>query len=414
MDEPTLPDAVIATGRPCPTCEHRYAEVLHSQRFVLQQDKALATAYDVVACRRCGMAYADTPVKQRDYDDMYTRQSRYAAGPAAHASDSDRDTSRFMDVAAGVARMVSNPSARIVDIGCANGQLLSALRKKGFDNLIGVDPSPACVRAAAMVPGARAFVGSLFALPDGEAPYDLAILSHVLEHVRDLRGALAVVGRSLAPGGVLYVEVPDASRYAEFAWSPFQDFNSEHINHFSLVSLANLLRQCGYRPERSASKTILSAPGMPYPAISWFAVLNDGPAHPIEPDPQLKYRLQEYVRVSARLLREINDRLEAALGDGRRAIVWGTGELTAKLLADTALARANVVAFVDSNPVNQGKLLHGLPILAPEQLVSGDDVIVVASILHHDGIVRAIRRHGLRNPVLAVTAPPDGYQAVGS
>jgi len=35
-------------------------------------------------------------------------------------------------------------------------------------------------------------------------------------------------------------------------------------------------------------------------------------------------------------------------------------------------------------------------------LPSGDDVIVVASILHHDSIVGAIRDLGLRNPVLGL------------
>jgi SAM-dependent methyltransferase len=413
MDVTTLRDAAITTGRQCPVCEHGHAEVLHSQRFVLQQDKALASSYDVVVCECCGMAFADTPVTQREYDDLYARQSRYASGPAAHAADNDRDSGRFRAVAADVAQIVSNSSARIVDIGCANGQLLAALRERGFENLIGVDPSPACVQAARTIPSVRAFVGSLFALPDGGGTYDVAVLSHVLEHVRDLGAALRLVAKSMASGGLLYVEVPDASRYAEFAWSPFQDFNSEHINHFSLVSLANLLRRCGFRPERSASKTILSAPGMPYPAISWFARCDDGAAQTIEPDRELKPRLEEYVRVSALLLREIDARLQAALGDGRRTIVWGTGELTAKLLADTALASANIVAFVDSNPVNQGKRLQGLPILAPGQVASSDDVIVVASILHHESILNAIRRQGLRNPVLTVTAPSGLSRAVG-
>ena len=79
---------------------------------------------------------------------------------------------------------------------------------------------------------------------------------------------------------LLYVEVPDASRYADFAWSPFQDFNSEHINHFSLISLDNLLRQCGFRPLRLAAKEILSAPDMPYPAIYGFGHAGRAPCRP--------------------------------------------------------------------------------------------------------------------------------------
>ena len=36
----------------------------------------------------------------------------------------------------------------------------------------------------------------------------------------------------LKTNGVLYIEVPDATAYVEFLYSPFQDFNTEHINHF--------------------------------------------------------------------------------------------------------------------------------------------------------------------------------------
>jgi len=32
---------------------------------------------------------------------------------------------------------------------------------------------------------------------------------------------------------IVYIEVPDAARYIDFLYSPFQDFNTEHINHLS-------------------------------------------------------------------------------------------------------------------------------------------------------------------------------------
>jgi SAM-dependent methyltransferase len=390
------------TTRECPVCDRRQAERLHSQRFVLPDEKNLAAVYDVVVCVRCGAAFADTPVSQRRYDELYARQSRYAAGPAAHASDNDRDTARFQEMAAEIARILPARNSRILDIGCANGQMLAALSALGYTTLCGTDPSPACVEQAGAIPGVRAHVGSLSSIPKHGAPYDLVILSHVLEHVRDVKPAFQYVKRFMSDGALLYVEVPDASRYAQFAWSPFQDFNSEHINHFSLASLTNLLRQCGLLREHAAAKNILSAPGMPYPAIYAFACVDkEGPAA-IEKDLALKGALLEYVRVSTRLMADIDARLTSTLGGGAPVIVWGTGELTAKLLADTVLARANVVGFVDSNPINQGRLLRGLPIQAPADLKSGDEIIVAASILHYASIVQAIRALGLRNPVLGL------------
>ncbi len=388
------------TLRECPVCGHRQAEPLHSLHFVLTEDKNLAPACDVVACDRCGTAFADTPVTQREYDDLYAKRSRYAAGPAAHSTVNERDIGRFRDMAMEIESVVPDRSSRIADIGCANGQMLSALSALGYRCLTGVDPSPACVQHVNRIPGVEAFVGSLSDLASARQPFDIIVLSHVVEHVRDLKPALAHVQAHLNSAGIVYVEVPDASRYVDFVWSPFQDFNSEHINHFSLTSLANLLRRAGFAPFRSGSKEILSAPGMPYPAIFWFARRDPEAGSEIEKDPDLRDRLLDYVRVSKRLMHDIDTRLREALPDGAPVIVWGTGELTAKLLADTELGRANLVAFVDSNPINQGQRLRGLPILPPQELRSSGTTIVVASILHHDSIAAAIRDLGLQNPVL--------------
>jgi SAM-dependent methyltransferase len=396
--------SIIATSRPCPVCDHRKGEVLHAQQFVLPEDQKLAAGYNVVVCETCGGAFADTPVTQRRYDELYSEKSRYAAGPAAHASDSDRDTARFRDMAAEISRRVPDRSACIVDVGCANGQMLAALREHGFSNLIGVDPSPACAQQTAALPGVKAYAGSLTQMPEGVGPYDVIILSHVLEHVRDVKASLIYLKRLVQGNALFYVEVPDASRYVDFAWSPFQDFNTEHINHFSLVSLDNLLRQCGLRPVHAAAKEILSAPGMPYPAIYCFAGVDESVPATLEKDVELKQRLLAYIRVSAELMDVINTGLKANLRNGAPVIVWGTGELTAKLLAGTALQHANIVRFVDSNPINQGRVLRGIPIVPPSELKSSDDIILVASILHHEAIVRAVRALGLKNPVLRLTS----------
>ena len=85
--------------------------------------------------------------------------------------------------------------------------------------------------------------------------------------------------------------MPDASRYVDFAWSPFQDFNSEHINHFSLVSLANLLRQCGLRPLHAGGEGDPVGSGDAVPAIYAFAQVDASVPATLEKDVALKERL---------------------------------------------------------------------------------------------------------------------------
>lgn len=71
-----------------------------------------------------------------------------------------------------------------------------------------------------------------------------------------------------------------------------------------------------------------------------------------------------------------------------------------KLLAETSLASAQIVAFVDGNPVNQGQILRGVPILAPEEIEDLKDPIMVASKLHQQAIVNRIRQLELSNKVV--------------
>jgi hypothetical protein len=64
------------------------------------------------------------------------------------------------------------------------------------------------------------------------------------------------------------------------------------------------------------------------------------------------------------------------------------------------LARADIVAFVDNNPINQGKILFGKPILQPQELVKMNSPILLATLLHHDSIAKQIREMGLRNEIV--------------
>ena len=72
-------------------------------------------------------------------------------------------------------------------------------------------------------------------------------------------------------------------------------------------------------------------------------------------------------------------------------MVWGTGQLTMKLLTETSLGHARIAAFIDGNPINQGRTLHGVRIVAPGALGAIDKPVLVASTIHFEAISRTIR-----------------------
>jgi SAM-dependent methyltransferase len=394
----------LSPARACPICESTRADRLQEMRFALPDGHPLADHYDVVCCEQCGFVYADTPSSQSDYDSYYAELSKYSdATTATGAGLQGWDRARLAETAAELAARLANPSARVVDIGCANGGLLAELASLGYHQLYGVDPSPACVAVADSLPGVTAAAGTLFALPNAPLGADCAILSHVLEHVRDVRRALAKLHAVLAPNGVAYVEVPDATRYAEHLVAPFQDFNVEHINHFSPASLSNVLAANGFIVERTIQKTIQASEGVPYPAVAAVARRADQRAQRMETDFTLRRAMSDYIMRSREQIARLDRNLDAALRGVREIVIWGAGQTTLTLLAHTQLGGARPIALADSNPRYHGRRLGGVPVVPPEHLASLDVPVLIGTLIHHVAIAQRIREMGLPNRVVRLS-----------
>lgn len=140
--------------------------------------------------------------------------------------------------------------ARVVEIGCGDGALLSALsdrwptaRFDGFE-LSAPAIEIARGRAIARVERLEAYDGSRIPVEDGT--YDLAILSHVLEHVPDPEPLLAEAARVAKH---VLVEVPlennrSAARPAKRAISA----SIGHLHAFDRAAVRALARRAGVRP----------------------------------------------------------------------------------------------------------------------------------------------------------------------
>src|SRR4030042_4107128 len=222
--------------RKCPVCSNGYGEVLYRQSFAMPKNFPLPAKYDVVCCQKCGFVYTDTPANQQDYNKYYQQFSKYESSVTTTKWNFNK-LRPLLDY-------LPDKNVSILDIGCANGELLVELKKLGYKNLNGLDPSKKCVQNVKNQ-GINAYEGELFSidLSIHDKKFDCIILSHVFEHICDLQTAADNVARKLNENGVLYVEVPDASRYLEYYIVPFHYFDAEHINHFDENSLNNLFIQ---------------------------------------------------------------------------------------------------------------------------------------------------------------------------
>ncbi len=97
------------------------------------------------------------------------------------------------------------PPARVLDVGCGQGELTTALAVAGYD-VLGIDP---------LAPHQDLFRRiTLEDLEDSER-FDAVLAGFSLHHIRDLDLALDKIAGLLAPGGVLVVD--------EVAWDRLDD-----------------------------------------------------------------------------------------------------------------------------------------------------------------------------------------------
>lgn len=100
---------------------------------------------------------------------------------------------------------------RLLDLGTGEGQLARAAVAAGVPEVVGVDRSLAMVSAALERGGGTSVIrADITALPFADTSFDAVTTSLVLEHVSDLPGAVAEIGRVLSPGGrfLLFVNHP--------------------------------------------------------------------------------------------------------------------------------------------------------------------------------------------------------------
>lgn len=138
------------------------------------------------------------------------------------------------------------PGARLLDIGCGNGEFLARARDAGWEG-IGVEPDPHAAEAA-RGRGLKVIEGGLERLDAPDGSFDGITLSHVIEHLHQPAGTLRRCHRLLRPGGWIWIETPNLEssghrRYGA-AWRGLEP--PRHLVLFTRDSLRGALERCGF------------------------------------------------------------------------------------------------------------------------------------------------------------------------
>lgn len=183
-------------------------------------------------CPHCGHRWR-RPAADAGPD--YANQGGRNAGPRRWAER------KFAERASAIAPLLAD-GQRLLEVGCAEGELGGRLKAMRTLHYCGVEPSRDAEQAARRLD--RVHRGPTASLD--AAPFDGLLAFHVLEHIARLDEELHAWRRLLAADGWLMIEVPHRAGHPDLDW----DTNPEHLHQFSPASLCAVLTRCAFAPER--------------------------------------------------------------------------------------------------------------------------------------------------------------------
>lgn len=289
----------------------------------------------------------------------------------------------------------------VLDIGCAQGELLRDLCQQagctgtGWDPAYtgptGTDPSGATFHAGFAPRGS--------ALPD----YDAVVSRHWLEHLEDPYEFLVDLrqraGDRVAYG---YLEVPDGGYdLATAGWQVIYP----HVSYFDAYSLCRIVTRAGWRVD--ATGTHVS--GM----LRWVEISVNRPDPP--PDapyagqwPGLAARDRQLAAVRGLDARYAAERdrwrrtIDRLVADGLRPVLWGAGSRSVQFLAAVD-PRRRLAAVVDANPRKWGRYLPGggHRVDPPESLAQlRPEAVVITNPAYRDEIGASLAALGVTAELL--------------
>jgi SAM-dependent methyltransferase len=216
-------------------------------------DNRLGTpgAYEIHRCRRCGFEQISPVPSLAELKELY--KAHYNFGGERNTQYTRwRERFLFSYLSRLWTRLDGDVSfyqrrgiGRLLDIGCNEGRGLRIYAGNGFQ-AEGLELN----EAAAAVAHEAGFKVHTCLLEEFNpvTPYDVAVLSNVLEHSLDPRKMLLDVREILANGGQVWISCPNSESWLRrvFGKSWINWHVPFHISHFSSRTLRQLLVETGY------------------------------------------------------------------------------------------------------------------------------------------------------------------------
>ena len=195
-----------------------------------------AGPYTIMKCRRCTFGWPEPFPTDKELGQFY-RDCRHPAAICDAVNREEREkTVRIL-------RRLRHPPANLLDVGCGFGHDLDVARRYGFQTFgVEVDPGRA---AEAIKKGHNVQIGALSPSTFQGVHFDVVILSHIIEHLRNPEEIVKQIRERMVQDGLLFIATPNfagvISAITGLHYTP-----PEHIAYFTRASLVRLLENCGF------------------------------------------------------------------------------------------------------------------------------------------------------------------------
>lgn len=211
--------------------------------------------YSLVRCQMCKLIYLNPRPDEKSIGAFYDTPGYDPFGSAEGVPQSSSaklyQKFRPLSIRRKASRVTEGlkPADKCLDVGCATGEFVVELKRRGFE-ADGCEPSEKAAQYARDKHGLRVWTGGIESVPTHAGPYKLITFWHVLEHVHKLRETLEIARQLLSPRGKIAVAVPnplsfDAKAYGDqwVAWDA-----PRHLYNFEPPVMLDLLIRAGFDP----------------------------------------------------------------------------------------------------------------------------------------------------------------------
>lgn len=265
----------------CPICTDAPTRVV-GRRGILEKGGPLKPFTNVL-CMRCGLVFMNQRPSPAEYRELYATYETHRYGidtqdaSALHAADQATRlaTARPLITSLDALMQVPAQNRRTLEVGCAYGFFSEAVKEAWGCRVQGVEPSVRFADVARQRIGMPVFTGSFeeyAAQRPSAEQFDLIVFNHVFEHFPDPLATLRLIETMLAPGGVVYMEVPDISNFKK----PIDTFFDYcHPFSYTPASLSRLLAVAAWKPIARFSlkpfrlQAVVAPVSHPAPAVAW-------------------------------------------------------------------------------------------------------------------------------------------------